>query len=791
LPFNPAGIPESLMGCPFVCVRDEWKEDLNKGKGGWVKVPKNPITGGNASPSDSSTGSDFTKALNALLNRSCNYDGVGILRTPGRLFVDMDGVLDPETGEIDPSSPVAEMARELLRIAVACGAYIERSPGGRGIHIIFRFFGELPNRTKRGCIKKGQGREHCEVALYDHNRYFDLTGITMRGSGPATKDATEAILAFYDKWFPAAATAGKSEADHSNFSLHLGDNEVLEKALRAKNGDKVRSLLVMGDITGYPSGSEADYAAVGLLKFWTQDPTQIEGIILNSALHRDKHERPDYLPRTIAKVLAAGGETYDPFRSIRNSVFQPRPERQPEQPGQPEEPEPSPQEPPDLLKQDHTDGGNAERLIAYRGHGLRYCYATQRWLCWDGQRWRDDVTEHARMLAVETALEFIRQCIAAKQDDEFAVTSRNSSRITNMLREAQPALAVTPDQLDQHPYLLNFLNGTVDLRTGELNPHRRENLITKLVRFDYDPEAGCVLFLKTLTQLMGGDVDPERAERLLSYLQRAFGYSLTGVTDAKATFIAHGSGNNGKTTLLSLFATLIEEYSAILDINTLMTRVESNNTQADLADLRGARFVRTSETEEGQRLAEGKLKRITQGMGKIKACRKYENPIEFPETHKLWMDANHKPEIKGGDDAIWNRLHLVPFDVTIPKEKIDRTVPEKLLAEATGILAWAVKGAKLWLEHGLAKPPEVEAAASEYREEMDQVKHFIDECCVVEPGAKVGARALHNTYRKWAEDAGERWLSETAFGVRMAKRGFQKSRTNSGMVYCGIGVRSA
>ena len=184
LPFNPAGIPESLMGCPFVCVRDEWKEDLNKGKGGWSKVPKNPITGSNASPSDLSTGSDFTKALNAFRDRSRNYDGVGILRTPGRLFVDIDGVLDPETGEIDSSSPVAEIARELLGIAVAYGAYIERSPGGRGIHVIFKFYGELPDR---GCVKKGQGREHCEIALYDHNRYFDLTGITCAAAAPQRK----------------------------------------------------------------------------------------------------------------------------------------------------------------------------------------------------------------------------------------------------------------------------------------------------------------------------------------------------------------------------------------------------------------------------------------------------------------------------------------------------------------------------------------------------------------------------------------------------------------------------
>ena len=127
-----------------------------------------------------------------------------------------------------------------------------------------------------------------------------------------------------------------------------------------------------------------------------------------------------------------------------------------------------------------------------------------------------------------------------------------------------------------------------------------------------------------------------------------------------------------------------------------MVRQESNNTQADLADLRGARFVQTSETEEGQRLAQGKLKRITQGMGKIKATRKYENPIEFNETHKLWIDTNRKPTIRDVDDkATFNRLHPIPFTVTIAKDQIDKELPGKLLGEAEGILAWAVEGARL------------------------------------------------------------------------------------------------
>jgi putative DNA primase/helicase len=144
----------------------------------------------------------------------------------------------------------------------------------------------------------------------------------------------------------------------------------------------------------------------------------------------------------------------------------------------------------------------------------------------------------------------------------------------------------------------------------------------------------------------------------------------------------------------------MEEYAVLLQIDTLMVRQESNNTQADLADLRGARFVMTSETEEGQRLAEGKLKRITQGMGRIKATRKYENPVEFPESHKLWIDANHLFIVRGTDNAIWNRLHPVPFDTTISRADEDKELPAKLATELEGILAWAVAGAVCWYAEG-------------------------------------------------------------------------------------------
>lgn len=435
-----------------------------------------------------------------------------------------------------------------------------------------------------------------------------------------------------------------------------------------------------------------------------------------------------------------------------------------------------------LLTQPFNDYGNAQRLIALHGQDLRYCHGFRKWLAWDGRRWAIDESDLARKMSQEVMLGFARQAVASGNEaaSRFSGRCLNSQRITSALHEAQPHLAITPSELDAYPHLLNFANGTVNLHTGQLAAPNRDHFITKLVHFDYAMDAACPMFLRFLRRILG--------DELMPYIQKAFGYSLTGSTAEKVVFMCLGKGDNGKTTLLSLFLRLLKEYAVLLQIDTLMVRQESNNTQADLADLRGARFVMTSETEQGQRLAEGKLKRITQGMGKIKATRKYENPIEFDETHKLWMDANHKPEIRGTDNAIWNRLHLIPFDVTIPKDEIDRGLPAKLTAEASGILLWAVEGAVRWHHEGLAKPEPVEVAGKEWRKESDQIGRFIRERCVTGEFAQVKARGLYLAYKQWAEEVSERFTTETAFGSRITDLGYEKKRGEAGATYHGIGL---
>lgn len=456
---------------------------------------------------------------------------------------------------------------------------------------------------------------------------------------------------------------------------------------------------------------------------------------------------------------------------------------------------------PDFLSRLYNDHGNAERLIAMYGEDLRFCHAFKKWLVWDGTRWAVDDTDQARRLAKQAMLEFLKLAIERGGDEKaekFARASLDARRIGSMLSMAECEIYVRPADLDTDPFALNFLNGTVDLRTGALRDHRRSDFITKLVRYRHTPAADCPRWLAFLDQVMGGGPDAaetelDRSRRLVAYLRRALGYSLTGTTIEKAVFIPFGTGDNGKSTMLSTFRNLVEEYSHLLQVDTLMVRQESNNTQADLADLRGARFVQTSETEEGQRLAQGKLKRITQGMGKIKATRKYENPIEFAETHKLWMDTNRKPTIRDVDDkATFNRLHPIPFTVTIPKAQIDKQLPDKLLAEAEGILAWAVEGARLWYTEGLSKPAEVEAAKEQWREDMDQLGRFIDERCVVNDVVRAGATALYADYKQWTINGGDRSiLSSTAFGTKLADRGFGKRHSERGAVYIGIGLRAS
>jgi putative DNA primase/helicase len=474
----------------------------------------------------------------------------------------------------------------------------------------------------------------------------------------------------------------------------------------------------------------------------------------------------------------------------------------------------SPRSQPDLLHFPFTETGNAERLVALYGRDLRFCSEVKKWLVWDGRRWSLDNSRRPKVLAKRTMRLLYAQAADIENRDfreaaeKHARKSESAAGINAMLTcaEYEEGIPVSAAELDTHPLALNLWNGTLDLQCDILHPHRREDLITRLVHFEYWPEADCPQFMRFLHRVMGDGPDASaqdrnRADRLASYLQKCFGYALTADVSEKAVFCffdaaTRRSGNNGKTTLLETIRFVLPEYSAQVLIDSLMMHQsrESNASLADQADLRGARFVTTSEAEEGQRLAVGKLKYLTAGMGEIKSCRKYENPISFTATHKLFIDANHRPVIRGTEKAVWNRLKPVPFIVTIPREEIDTALPAKLRGEAEGILAWMVQGCRRWIKEGLGDPPEVAEASAEWQAESDRLPAFIQEKCLLSPDAWLPVAHLWPAYQNWCDENNERvGMTKAIFDEKLEKMGLRRAKNPKGdtRAWIGINIRKA
>lgn len=427
------------------------------------------------------------------------------------------------------------------------------------------------------------------------------------------------------------------------------------------------------------------------------------------------------------------------------------------------------------------DVSNSERFANQYGNEVRYWHGRDRWIRWSGMHWQEDADARVREFAKGTARSIYSEaatCVddnLAKQLAEWARKSQYRERINAMLdlAESHPAIAITTDKLDANPYLLNFRNGTLDVRDGVLRPHRREDYVMKLIPFDYVPDAVAPLWTAFVE---------ETFRELAECVQIAVGYSLIGITIEKVVFLLLGPTNSGKTTFLATLRTIFLAYCTRIQIESLMTgrHDNSNNVSADLADLRGARLVVSSETEEGQQLRESKLKSITQGMGTVKAARKYENPIEFTETHTLWIDANHAPAIRGSDDAIWKRLFPFPCRHQVPEERRDRKLGDKFITQATGIVGWAVAGALKYMKSGLPRPEIVEQERARWRESQDVLGEFLQECCVQDEDSMVRASKLYAAYREWIQKQGHSPLSQTAFGTRLFDRGVNRRRERDG-----------
>ena len=434
-----------------------------------------------------------------------------------------------------------------------------------------------------------------------------------------------------------------------------------------------------------------------------------------------------------------------------------------------------------------TDAGNAIRLIKLFGSDIRYVYEFKKWIHWDGSRWLFDEDGYMFRLAKETARSISQE--AANETDEsrrrtllqHALRSENKQQLDSMIQVAktEEGITISQSQLDQDKYLLGVANGVVNLRTGGLLDNCKESMITKRTGTAFNQNDKCPLWLNFINEITNNN------KELANYLKKIVGYSLTGETKEQLFFFLHGHGANGKSVFVNTIQDMLGDYSMQTPVSTIMTRGKGSINN-DIARLRGARFVNTTETEEGSRFNESEVKLITGG-DMISARFLHQEHFEYRPQFTLWISGNHKP-VPGDSYSIWRRLILIPFDIRFSEDKQDKNLASKLRAELPGILNWAIEGCLEWQDEGLTTPKVILDATKEYQTEMDRINSWMEDCCIDKPSNHNSTKAsdLYESYKNWADNNGEWRMNQRILGTKLAERGLQKRRESRGWVYRGI-----
>jgi putative DNA primase/helicase len=450
----------------------------------------------------------------------------------------------------------------------------------------------------------------------------------------------------------------------------------------------------------------------------------------------------------------------------------------------------------------YSDYTNALAFVRDHGQVLRYCYAWKSWLVWTGTHWQRDEIGQVHQLAKQTVKRLARQAEGLDDAEAKALLahikkSLSKSSLDAMVRTAQdePGIPIKPDTVDVDPWVLNCLNGTLDLRTGTLRPQQQTDLLTKCLTIPYESQAPAPTWKAFLWRIMGGsqgddspDMSPGELEArhtadscartLVDFLQQAIGYTLTGSTREQCLFLLQGLTKTGKSTLLATLRKLLGPYAQQADMESFMHK-DRPEVRNDLADLAGSRFVCALEGQQGRRLAESLVKQMTGGADLMKARFLFQEHFTFKPQFKIFLGTNHLPVITDTDSAIWERIHRVPFTVQIPPEERDKMLEERLQGELAGILAWAVQGCLAWQRlGGLRVPAAVQASNAAYRQEMDNVGRFLDACCLVDPSVRVKMGELYSAYKTWCESIGETAVSLTVMGKRLDEKGVEKRSSN-------------
>jgi putative DNA primase/helicase len=436
-----------------------------------------------------------------------------------------------------------------------------------------------------------------------------------------------------------------------------------------------------------------------------------------------------------------------------------------------------------------SDTGNAERFARHHRGRLLYCDGTAGWLHYDGIRWRSigiEITRFAKDTVSTIYQEAARHSDKGKREEigHWALKSESEQRIRAMISLAKCELPVSEDDLDKDPWLLNCTNGTLDLRTGDLQKHDPANLITKLASVHYDPDAKSSLWNHVMPHAL-----PNKKVR--TFFQKLAGYTLTGCTGEDIFALIHGPTRASKGTIQEAIATMLGDYAITAELDMLAERNRTGAPRPEIIRLRGARMVSIYETSRRLTLSASLVKTLA-GSDPITARGLFQDPITFKPAAKIWVATNHLPKVPSEDDALWERIREIPFNVTIPEHERDSTVRSRLLEPEHGaaILAWAVEGCLRWQFEGLTQPDAVREAGRVYRAQMDPIARYFEECCILGPHLWTATAKLREDYETWCREQGEAPITGDPFTCKLRELGCEPKKDNrhGGRGWKGIGI---
>ena len=432
-----------------------------------------------------------------------------------------------------------------------------------------------------------------------------------------------------------------------------------------------------------------------------------------------------------------------------------------------------------------TEGWVSRRFVVEHGENVRYCYSLKKWFVWNGKNWELDETGELARLVKQTIRGLYQEALNVQEEEprrafiKFVAGCDRNDKLGSIIALARSECPIKANEFDRNDWLLNVQNGTVDLRTGELLPHRKEDFHSKICPVSYDPGAKSELWNRFLTRILPDD-------EVREYIQKISGYSICGDTGAEKLFFPFGPPASGKSTFLRSIQYALGDYAATADFEAFLHRDKvTGSPRDDIARLVGKRLVISLEVDDGRRLASAMVKAITGG-DRIAARRLYQESVEFIPKFKLWLAANNRPRVSDDDLGLWRRIEQIGFNVEIPEREQDPELKAKLEGEAAGILTWLVEGCLKYQREGLKIPGAVKAITDEYRQSMNPIKDFLDEECYINPGVSIKKGELFEAYMNYCRVGGQRYfLGKRQFGERIRKQ-FEEQKTRDGHYWIGI-----